>query len=119
MFAENLKKLRTNHKLSQEELGLILGYSRTAVSAYELSRNEPSFDDLKKISAYFNVSTDYLLGNENEDIKTRPSEDERVLKMLSESDDLRKLVDLAANLSDSQQAELVSYVAWKASELEK
>lgn len=62
MFSEKLKELRHHHNLSQEELALILGYSRTAISAYELGRNEPSFADLEKIATYFSVTTDYLLG---------------------------------------------------------
>ncbi len=54
-FKYNLKKLREDKGLSQKELGDILGVSYSAVSAWELGRNEPDFDTLVKLSDFFNV----------------------------------------------------------------
>jgi transcriptional regulator with XRE-family HTH domain len=61
-FPERLKELRVINGISQEELGGKLGYKRSAVSGYEVGRNEPSIDDLIKIADYFNVSLDWLCG---------------------------------------------------------
>ena len=110
MFAEKLRKLRIGKGLSQEELGLILGYSRTAVSAYELARNEPSFDDLKKISTYFCVTTDYLLDNDKK-IETTQNEQSLTPKqkeLLAESsgltdDDVNKVLEYAQLLKNQRK----------------
>ena len=61
-FKDRLVQLRKDTNLTQESLAEKLGYSRTAVSAWEIGRNEPSYADIIKIADFFNVSIDYLLG---------------------------------------------------------
>jgi len=61
-FNSRLKRLRQKNKLTQGELAEILGLKPTAISNYESSRNEPSFDKLIALSKCFDVSCDYLLG---------------------------------------------------------
>ena len=62
IFKDRLKELRKELNLTQEEFAQKIGYTRTAISAWEIGRNEPSNDDMVKLANYFNVSTDYLLG---------------------------------------------------------
>lgn len=64
-FSKRLRNLRVVKGLSQEELGKVLGYQRSAISGYEVGRNQPSYEVLNKISEYFNVSIDYLLGSDD------------------------------------------------------
>lgn len=54
-----IRELRENYKISQAELGDIIGVSQQTISRAE-SGNMAS-DILCKISDYFQVSTDYLL----------------------------------------------------------
>lgn len=61
-FKDRLIKLRKELNLTQEELAQKIGYTRTAISAWEIGRNEPSNADTIKLAKYFGVSTDYLLG---------------------------------------------------------
>ena len=61
-FKDRLTILRKDLKLTQEELATKLGFSRTAISAWEIGRNQPPYEDVKKIANFFNVSVDYLLG---------------------------------------------------------
>lgn len=61
-FPEKLKFLRTRKGMTQQELADIVGVSRTAIAGYERLDKQPNFDVLVKISRYFNVTTDYLLG---------------------------------------------------------
>ena len=63
MFSQRLKQLRLEKNLTQNEFAKELGYTRTAISAWETGRNEPSNYDTVKIANYFHVTTDYLLGN--------------------------------------------------------
>ncbi len=44
-----------------------MGVSKGVISFWETGRNEPSLQMLKKIAVYFEVTTDYLVGLENED----------------------------------------------------
>ena len=63
IFPKRLKRLRTEKDVSQEELGNILNLSKSTISLYESGKREPDYNTLNKIAQYFNVSTDYLLGN--------------------------------------------------------
>lgn len=65
MFKDNLKKLRKEKKITQEELSKIIGVERSSIGKYESSGVIPSVDVLNKIADYFNVSVDYLLGRSN------------------------------------------------------
>ena len=57
-----IKELRVTKGLTQEELGNILNVQKAAISKYENGRAEPSVDILRKMTSFFNVSSDYLLG---------------------------------------------------------
>lgn len=60
-FATNLKNLREQNNITQEQLAEHLQVSRATVAGYETKNHQPDFERLVKIAQYFNVSTDYLL----------------------------------------------------------
>lgn len=62
MFADKLKQLRMEHQLTQSELAKTLNTSASSIGMYEQNRRSPDIELIKKISEYFNVSTDFLLG---------------------------------------------------------
>ena len=64
-FAEKLKLLREEKNLSQIQLAKILEINQTTVSTWELGKKLPDFINIAKISKYFGVTSDYLLGLEN------------------------------------------------------
>lgn len=59
-----LKSLRESRKMTQQELSRALQISPSAIGMYETGRRSPDYETLKKIARLFNVSVDYLLGNE-------------------------------------------------------
>lgn len=61
-FAENLKKLRKDNNVTQQELADYLGTGRSSIAGYETKGKHPDFSKLKMIAQYFNTTTDYLLG---------------------------------------------------------
>ena len=64
MFEDNLKKLRKANNITQTELAQQMEVSLTTVSNWETGYSKPDVEQLKKISEFFNVSTDFLLGIE-------------------------------------------------------
>ena len=60
-FAENLKQLRKEKQLSQEELAEILDVSRQAVSKWEQGIGYPEVEKLLLLSRKLNVSLDSLM----------------------------------------------------------
>ena len=61
-FQERIKELRTDFKLSQEQLGNLMGISKVSVWQWENGRNYPKQEMAEKLCDYFNVSLDYLMG---------------------------------------------------------
>ena len=61
-FGEKIRLLREEKELNQTELGQALGMTQRKISYLECGRYEPSFDDLRALCRYFQVSADYLLG---------------------------------------------------------
>ncbi|MBP1926103.1 transcriptional regulator with XRE-family HTH domain [Sedimentibacter acidaminivorans] len=59
---ERIRQLRLEHNLTAKKLGEILNLSESSISLYECGKRTPNKDLILKMSYYFNVSTDYLLG---------------------------------------------------------
>lgn len=59
---ENIKQLRLARNISQVDLAKTLGVSKQSVSNWENNYIQPSIDMLIRLSKYFKVSTDFLLG---------------------------------------------------------
>lgn len=61
-FAERLKELRLERKISTKELSDFIGCSNVAISRWENGLRLPSIYYIEKLALFFNVSTDYLIG---------------------------------------------------------
>ena len=64
MFNNRLKELRAKAGLKQSQLGEKVGVSASTIGMYEQGRRSPDREMLIKLSNVFNVSVDYLLGND-------------------------------------------------------
>ena len=62
-IAENIYKLRTYYKLTQEQFAEFLNVSRQAVQKWENGQSVPDLEKLIKISARFGVSLDTIILN--------------------------------------------------------
>ena len=63
-FSENLKQIRREHHLSQEELAELLDVSRQAVSKWEQGQGYPEVEKLLLLSSKLNISLDALMSVE-------------------------------------------------------
>ena len=64
-FAENLKMLRKQAGMSQEQLAEKIGVSRQAVTKWETGAGIPDIENIMAISTLFDISIDDLLSNES------------------------------------------------------
>lgn len=60
-FSENLRTIRHNAGISQEELSVKLNIARSSISKYENGTQQPSIEVLQAICKYLKVSADELL----------------------------------------------------------
>ncbi|OOM81752.1 HTH-type transcriptional regulator ImmR [Clostridium puniceum] len=83
-LGERLKKLRLEKGVSQTDLAKQFNIARSTLSQYESNQRTPS-DEIKiKLSEYFNVSTDYLLGKT--DIKNYTEDPNITIALHSDTD---------------------------------
>jgi transcriptional regulator with XRE-family HTH domain len=115
LSAERLKELRESRGLSQEQLAKIIGVDRTTIVKYETGASRPT-RYLKRIAHYFNVTTDYLLGNEEITPKKGyylDNETAEIANALKEGDGmLRVMFDTVRKLPPEKMREAANYIEY-------
>lgn len=65
MFQKRLNELLKINNMFQSDLGKYVGYTPQAIGKWCRGETEPDLKTLIKIANFFNVSVDYLIGNDN------------------------------------------------------
>ncbi|MCL2556784.1 MAG: helix-turn-helix domain-containing protein [Firmicutes bacterium] len=65
IFGQRVKELREEKKLTQVELGKLLGLSYQTIGHYENGTTQPTLETLAKMCEIFDVTASYLLGLED------------------------------------------------------
>ena len=65
MLSNTLVQLMEEKRISQSELASVLNTHRQNVYQWVSGKTVPRNEMLKKLASYFNVSIDYLLGNQS------------------------------------------------------
>ena len=94
-FSENLKKIRKEHNLSQEQLADELGVSRQAISKWESGGAYPEMDKIIALCDKFNLNIDDLL---HRDIKEVKSEEESKKTINKGIDDCLNFITNTVNM---------------------
>ena len=61
-FGKRLRELRKEKKLTQKQLGKMIGVQDSVISFYELGDRMPSPEIIVKLAKALHVSADYLMG---------------------------------------------------------
>ncbi|MBQ6841529.1 MAG: helix-turn-helix transcriptional regulator [Bacilli bacterium] len=64
LVGARLKEARKSKNLSQEQLGELLGLSKSAISLYESEKRNPNLENIVEMMYILGVSADYLLGTD-------------------------------------------------------
>ncbi|WP_430612484.1 helix-turn-helix domain-containing protein [Enterococcus sp. DIV0876] len=100
-FGYRLKELRLSKNLTQQDLGNIIHVSKVSISGYERGERSPDTETLTAIADYFKVSTDYLLGRENNKLESGKST--KVDTIAAHIDD---------DITDQQMGEILNFIAF-------
>ncbi len=93
-FKDRIRFLRDSKNLSIKLFASELGVSLTTVVNWESGISTPNSTLLLKIARFFNVSTDYLLDNENEKvIKVDFLSDATIYKLNDFLDSVKKSIE--------------------------
>jgi len=111
-WTNSIKFLRKEKKLSRDDLANKLGISYSTIAKYESGTREPDFETLEKISNIFEVSIDYLLGQE-----TNYSELEHYKNKIStEFPDIDLMFKDLESLTAEDMKEVYEYIKFKMSQ---
>ena len=66
MVFKNLRAIREDNDLRQSDIAKMLNVSQNTYSQYENEKRQLPIDVLIKLSEYYKVSTDYILGLKDE-----------------------------------------------------
>ena len=100
LFGDRLKELRKTNNLTQDDIAKMFDVTKNAVYSWEVGKAQPSYDILTKLAEYFKVTTDYLLGF-NQDDEDKISKLEIVLKEYG-IDDLEKAMQILEILKENK-----------------
>ena len=65
-YGERLKELRINKGVSQKDVAKAINVDVSSISYWERDVYEPKASYIARLSCYFRVSSDFILGLENE-----------------------------------------------------
>lgn len=71
-IGNRIKEIRKSKMLTQTELANFLNTTQDTISLWEREKSNPDIEQLIKLALFFDVSTDYLLGLEDEDGHKEP-----------------------------------------------
>ena len=100
-FAENLKQLRKEKQLSQEELAEILDVSRQAVSKWEQGIGYPEVEKLLLLSNKLNVSLDRLM--ETEFAQKNNAQEQNVIGKITITSPIERVIATCHKVVSSQK----------------
>lgn len=91
MFKNNLRQLRLQKELTQEQLSKKLGLSPSSIGNYEQGTRFPKYETLEKMADFFNINISDLFITDNQIILT--DKDKKFLELFKQlTDDEKKLL---------------------------
>ena len=91
-MVKNLRKLRIDAKLTQQQLADVLGTTQQSINKYENHDVEPDISALIILADYFHTTIDYLVGHTTDQTK-----------MLELNEDEYSLIQNFRNLSEDER----------------
>lgn len=102
-LADNLKRIRKEHNLSQEQLADKLNVSRQAVSKWESGQAYPEMDKMLQLCQIFNLNIDELLNQNIKDVNSKKEAKNNVNKFV---DSFLEYITKTVNMFSSMKAKV-------------
>lgn len=107
-LSKNIKYLRKAKNLTQEDIANIVGKARSLISAWESDDREITAEDIVKLSKYFNVPMDALVGTD-----LSKESNNKI------NDDIQVLLDAYQGLSDSDKEFMKNMIIERRKQIDK
>ena len=101
LLSKRLKQIRTEKKLTQQELADKIGVNRVTYTNWENGNREPELDKVVELATELNCTVDYLLGLDD----TNP------LDLLQDTEKLKNMSDDELNSLYKKLGENIAFIA--------
>ena len=105
----NLRELRLEKGLTQRQLAHQLSLSPNIVCEWEKGRCSPSIEALKKLSAIFECSIDFLVGNSDDFGNITINQEKKSAEL---SPDGQELLEIFNSLEREHRAQILEYARY-------
>ena len=112
MLAKRLRDLRTSMRLTQKEVANKLHISRVRYNHYENGKRQPDHEMLKQLSKLFNVTVDYLIGNDNNKTTELHAINNELYQLLNNPDIISAL-NIFMIMPESDKYEIIDFINFK------
>ena len=103
-FSDNLKKIRKEHNLSQEQVAELLGVSRQSVSKWESGGAYPEMDKMLQLCKIFNLNIDELLNQDIKEVNNNKQAKSNINKFIDDFlDYITKTIDMFSVMKFKQK----------------
>lgn len=117
-FSSNLKSLREQADLTQEELSVKTGISKSAISMYENGKRFPDEQTLELLADFFNVDMNMLLGKQSKSTYYADPATMQLAAMIKNRPELIRVARLGKNLSEDDLKQVAQYTEFLAAKNE-
>ena len=97
-----IRELRNSQKMTQKELAELLYKSESTVRMWELGKSEPDLEMIKRIAEFFDVSSDYILGQAE-----KPTDNGAFLKIPKLSEQEKALLETFQRTSEEGRMKII------------
>lgn len=109
MINDEIKRLRLQRHLTQENLAEAFGVSQATIAAWENGTRKPTIDCIPKIAEFFGVTIDEIIRPNTKETRNYPVEsklDHQLIELLVDfsPDEIRRILDFAAGLKANRKA---------------
>lgn len=107
---DRINSLLTERNLTAKEVEISAGLSNSSISQWRKGKGKPSLDAIIKLSGYFGVTSDYLLGLTDRDSSKANEEEQLLLDVFNtcSTEDRFRIIQLCMNIKEKESAEDVT-----------
>ena len=87
-IAERIKELRTQKKMTQQELATKVGLTYIQIGRYETQKSNPSSEVLQRLAQALDTTTDYLMNGSQDEAASAQLTDKELLRQFKEVEQL-------------------------------
>lgn len=102
-IGEKIRVLRKSRNITINDLGRLVGMSKSTISMWETGQRRPEYEELEKLATVFGKSISYFFEDPEQNVVTIVGRNGTYKKFILSEKDLKAIQNLAESLSDANE----------------